>query len=311
MSVEKVSLYCLAMVALIGALPAAFAQSSPKVAPAAGPRELSEIQFRNADVREAIRSLFKRVNEPYSIDPAISGRVTLTLKRASLKQVLEAMLPQVDAEYRVEAGIYNVLSRRPSLNPFQEAPPLGKPWPMPQVTQDVDHLYILREGVLYKVQKSDLKTVAHRVVVGIGPDPSNVSLIVRGAESSQGPKVTLQGPPYKQADVREVLRALFRQAGASYTISPEVEGKVTADFENVPLDQALRMLGRQVPFTFNVEVGIYNIFPPPEGDDPSDRHLIADDAFLYFIRGRSLSKYRKSDLVPTAEGTLPSVMRIR
>lgn len=61
------------------------------------------------------------------------------------------------------------------------------------------------------------------------------------------------------ADVRTALRELFKTAGASYKISPDVQGEVTMSMKNVPFSVALQSLVRQVGATYNLRNGVYEI----------------------------------------------------
>ncbi len=63
------------------------------------------------------------------------------------------------------------------------------------------------------------------------------------------------------AEVREVLRELFRQAKVSgYTIDPDVQGKVQFSAAKVQIDVALASVLAQVGATFSAENNEYRIF---------------------------------------------------
>ncbi|RYG34479.1 hypothetical protein EON81_15410 [bacterium] len=75
-------------------------------------RNIAEIQFQNADVREAVRNLFKVAGSPgYSIDPKVQGTVTASFTNVTTEVALQNILRQVDATYRVEAGIVQILKK--------------------------------------------------------------------------------------------------------------------------------------------------------------------------------------------------------
>ncbi len=82
---------------------------------------------------------------------------------------------------------------------------------------------------------------------------------------------------YQQADVREALRALFRSVGASYTIAPDVQGLITVSLKNVPFEQALQQVIRQVEATYRIESGVYQIVkreePVLNNQNPTDTGL--------------------------------------
>lgn len=61
------------------------------------------------------------------------------------------------------------------------------------------------------------------------------------------------------ADVRDVLRKLFRDVNVQYSVAPDIQGTVTVEFQRIPLDVALRNILDQVGGTFRIEEGIYVI----------------------------------------------------
>ncbi|GEM_PF-6068171 len=63
----------------------------------------------------------------------------------------------------------------------------------------------------------------------------------------------------RDADVRETIRLLMREVGASYTISPEVQGTVSVSLRNVRFGAALENVVRQVSAKVHVEAGVYQI----------------------------------------------------
>jgi hypothetical protein len=83
---------------------------------------------------------------------------------------------------------------------------------------------------------------------------------------------------YDQADVRDVLKALFKTAGnPSYTIDQNVLGTVTTNLTNVTLDVALQNILRQVDATYRLEAGTYQIIKKQidTGTLPTDNTQVA------------------------------------
>jgi len=70
-------------------------------------------------------------------------------------------------------------------------------------------------------------------------------------------------------DVREALRALFKDVGVSYSIAPEVQGTVTVNLKNVRFDTALQNILKQVEATYRVEGGVYQIIHREEPTAPN------------------------------------------
>ena len=69
------------------------------------------LELQDADVREALRALFKNVSISYSIAPEVQGSVTVSLRNQTFEACLRNILNQVDATYRVEGGVYQIIKR--------------------------------------------------------------------------------------------------------------------------------------------------------------------------------------------------------
>lgn len=75
---------------------------------------IDEFQVEQADVRDALRALFKKAPDlSYSIAPDVQGNVTIHLRSVPLESALQNLLKQVDATYRTEEGIYLITKREP------------------------------------------------------------------------------------------------------------------------------------------------------------------------------------------------------
>lgn len=92
--------------------PSAYAQSEilDQIIPVA--------EYQSADLREALRALFKQVNANYSIAPDIQGQVTISMKNAKFELVLQNILAQVNATYRYEGGVFIIVKK-------EVVPPVG------------------------------------------------------------------------------------------------------------------------------------------------------------------------------------------
>src|SRR5580700_3985676 len=79
----------------------------------------------------------------------------------------------------------------------------------------------------------------------------------------------------QDVDVRDAIRALFKNVNANYVVAPEVQGTVTIQLKNVKFEVALRNILDQVKATYRIEGGIFNIIKrddtgattTPEGTD--------------------------------------------
>ena len=81
-------------------------------------KQVPSLELEQADVREALRALFKNVNVSYSIAPEVQGPVTVSLKNVTFEAALQNILRQVDATYRVEGGVYEIIKRVDSSAPL-------------------------------------------------------------------------------------------------------------------------------------------------------------------------------------------------
>jgi type II secretory pathway component GspD/PulD (secretin) len=85
------------------------------------------LDYQQADVREALRALFRTVSASYTIAPDIQGPITVSLKNVTFENALQNITRQVDATYHVEGGVINIIKRVIDTN--GTAPPEG-----PQIT---------------------------------------------------------------------------------------------------------------------------------------------------------------------------------
>jgi hypothetical protein len=70
---------------------------------------IPSLELDSADVREALRALFKNVGVSYSIAPEVQGTVTVSLRNVTFEAAIQNILKQVNATYRVEGGIYQIV----------------------------------------------------------------------------------------------------------------------------------------------------------------------------------------------------------
>lgn len=144
------------------------AWSGSAVAQSADYKVISELNADKEDVREVLRTLFRRADVSFSIAPEVQGSVTFQMRNVTFGDALQHILKQVDATYWFRGGIYYVEAK--GQGPDSQIRIGGDPAHVdktpPIITQDDKFLYILRGDTLYKVNKSDLKTVATRKLGG-------------------------------------------------------------------------------------------------------------------------------------------------
>ncbi|MBS1717808.1 MAG: secretin and TonB N-terminal domain-containing protein [Armatimonadetes bacterium] len=70
------------------------------------------LDFDQADIRDAVRALFKNAGDlSFTIAPDVQGQITMSIKNKPFATVLESILSQADATYRIEGSTYVIIHR--------------------------------------------------------------------------------------------------------------------------------------------------------------------------------------------------------
>lgn len=133
-----------------------------KIVPQSAGQKIVSFEFKNEDVRDALRQLFLSTDITYSIGVEVQGTVTATMKNVPFDTALANILKQVDSKFLIEGGVYQVVRNSTRLDEGSLVATGISPNQTPVMTQDDRYLYILRGDMLYKVNKVDLKTVEMR-----------------------------------------------------------------------------------------------------------------------------------------------------
>lgn len=73
---------------------------------------IQSINLDQADVRDALKVLFKDVKAQYTVAPDVQGVVTVSLDHVPFETALRNILNQVDATWAVDAGIYSIVKKQ-------------------------------------------------------------------------------------------------------------------------------------------------------------------------------------------------------
>jgi len=120
------------------------------------------------------------------------------------------------------------------------------------VTFDVALQNMLRQvDASYRIEKGTYVIVAK-------PMPKLTIPFIPAKESKSTPTglITFK---MDNADVRQVLREIFKSAKVSYSIAPEVQGALDVDLKDASFDVALKMVLDRVHATYRIENGVYEI----------------------------------------------------
>lgn len=101
------------------------------------------LELEQADIRDALKLLFKNVGANYSVAQDVQGTVTVSLHNVPFETALQNLLKQVDATYRVEAGVFNIVKKEQEVVPIT---PAGQEGLGPQVAP---HLRLVRIHILH------------------------------------------------------------------------------------------------------------------------------------------------------------------
>ncbi|HVL39589.1 MAG TPA: hypothetical protein VM328_09390 [Fimbriimonadaceae bacterium] len=145
------------------------------------------------------------------------------------------------------------------------------------------------------------------VLVGV------LGVAVRAQEHGENATVRIQSLELDNADIRLVLKTIFQKARGSYTIDPDVQGKVTMRIHDAPLNTVLDHVMRQVDAGYAIDgAGVYHFMPRRSQVAPSKAEagggavaISADDQYLYVVRGSQILKLSKGSLTAVQSARLP------
>lgn len=75
------------------------------------------VNLDTAQVRDALKVLFKNVKAQYTVAPDVTGEVTVQLSDVPFETALRAILNQVDATWAVDGGIYTIVKKQAPVGP--------------------------------------------------------------------------------------------------------------------------------------------------------------------------------------------------
>jgi type II secretory pathway component GspD/PulD (secretin) len=124
------------------------------------------LELESADVRDALRILFKNLGVSYTVAAEVQGNVTVHLQNVPFETALNAILKQVDASYRVEAGVFNIIKEQSDTAPIATA----------DVAQGIENIGQKKRLVRIKIMHADpaliLELLQGRASIGGSPEIS-------------------------------------------------------------------------------------------------------------------------------------------
>ena len=83
---------------------------------------IESVELDQADIRDALKVLFRSTSLNYTVAPDVQGVVTVSLKDVPFKTALRGILQQVDATWREEGNIFNVIRKPDPVAPTTTDP---------------------------------------------------------------------------------------------------------------------------------------------------------------------------------------------
>lgn len=112
---------------------------------------------------------------------------------------------------------------------------------------------------------SNLLLICALAVGLVGAMPMNARAQANGGQGSGDvSNKVIDSLNFQDTDIRDALKALFKDVGVNYVVYNDVQGTVTISLKNVKFETALRALLDQVKATWRIEGGIYNIIKREE-----------------------------------------------
>jgi len=218
------------------------------------------------DVRTALQDLFSSPNTAYYIAPGVKGEVLVGNSKASVESRLRSILDQSNSQFRMTNNIFEVFpqSGPPPIDFFpnlESDVPLEEPAhaQLDAITQDERFLYLFRGSTVTKLLKADL-TITR--TGSLSPQSSSQS----NRDDTGGSRLVKE-LSVNQVDVRLALQQVFEDLNVPYGIDPRIRGSVTLDVRNSGLEQTVRMIVRQVHYTYRITKGFFEVVPSVTYDD--------------------------------------------
>jgi len=180
------------------------------------------------------------------------------------------------------------------------------------ISEQTNTVFTLGEGLpSAKIDEFAVDAPAEEVLKDVLAQGSAKLKIVRGQYLVQPLFETISRIDCDQQPVRTVLRTVFRNAGVSYTVAPEIQGSVTFHVSNIPLTDALDYLLSQVHAGYRIEGGVFNIIP--NGPEKGRSNKATLDVKDMDVRSVILDIFKDSDegfaLSPAVQGQITANLK--
>lgn len=253
------------------------------------------IDFKNQDIRDALRLLSAPYDVNLYLEPEVQGKVTLRLTNIKLKDALKFIILENGYQYRLNGGIIQVYKPKPPPAPLAPPPP------------PVEQIFKLENGNLTVDLKnaemdSVIRWVAAQGKMNLVPDKgvtgklsgffvdmqadkglqvlfesngftikeiNNIRYITRsesrfggstdGTRLSVNVEDSLVSFEVTEAPLSAIIREIALQTDMDVYIYGSIGGKITAKIKKMKVDEVFESLFRNTQYTFWKSRGIYYI----------------------------------------------------
>ncbi|HWD41448.1 MAG TPA: hypothetical protein VG944_21570 [Fimbriimonas sp.] len=268
------------------------------------------LQYEDADLRRVLDDLFRTIGVRYSLDPSVSGRVTLIMHNRLFEDVIQWICRQDSLTYHIKNGVYH-FSWATSYNDHQGSILVDYDSPSVGCFYSVFLSHMGIGAIVPKTldQPLQLRTSGNldQILLNAARQ-TNTTFRGGSAYRFEGrdsiPVPSLDVPvsvEFGNANLRNALQDVLQSCEAPFRIDPDVAGTVTMHLFQVPLETALYEFKKQCRITYRIEKGSIRISQP----HPKSSSMTQDREFLYVTKDDHILKIRKSDLKVIASTNLP------
>lgn len=203
---------------------------------------VSDLVLSGIAVADALKGLAEKGGFRVKLDPEVTGKVSVAYSKISIRNALNAILDQVDANWAFSGDECSV---KPNSR-----------------KDELISVSICADSGLLATQYCP-ETIQRKYGKGRAPTQRCES---HSSGTSGGKDPIIATLELQDAAVRDALKVAFQVAKVSYTIDPEVQGTVNVSLHNQPLSVVLRNILNQVNATYRVDGDVYVIFPKAPGE---------------------------------------------
>src|SRR3989339_188863 len=283
--------------------------------------KIPEMNFKNADIRDALRTLGMQYSLNIWLSPDVRGNIPVNFKNIKVKDALDFIITKYGFQYKIRNGIIEVSKPTP--------PPAPPPPKIPCVVKLVNgNLSLdLRQASIDTVIRLIMNECSENIIVEKGVTGTLTCLLneiplekaltalfeSNGFEIVKKNGIWYVGKPVwtaskdeggqksrlainvdsgkvkmevTDASLGDVINIISSRAGMSIFVYGRLEGKISAKVEDfIPVDDALKYLLTNTKYTFWKEKGIYFI-----GENTAQAVNTAELVKLKYMKAEDVSK---------------------